>query len=185
MTAPLPILARHRSVVRLALIAFAAATVIGWLVDGPRYDTGYIAKAIELVLIGLLVVELVRSPNGRRPLAALCLALLAVVAAACGSGASGSNDTTSIEPNALTIRATDLAFSTSELSAPAGRALQIVFDSDEDVPHHVAIYTDSSASTRSSWRRRSVLGARSTRCRPWHPARTSSDATSTRPWPVR
>jgi plastocyanin len=147
MVVPLPILTRHRSLVRLALIAFAAATIIGWVVDGPHIGIAYVAKAIEVVLVALLLVELIRSPSGRRPLAALCLALFAVVAVACGGGASGADDTASIDPNAVTISATNLTFSTSELSARAGRPFQIVFDNQESALHNLAIYTDSSAST--------------------------------------
>jgi hypothetical protein len=46
-----------RWLTRIALVAYTAATVIGWYLVGPRYDTAYIAKGIELVLIALLIVE--------------------------------------------------------------------------------------------------------------------------------
>jgi plastocyanin len=85
-------------------------------------------------------------PRRGRPLRALCLALAAVIALGCGSGATGTDDPTSIEPNALTIQASNLAFSTNQLSAPAGKPFQIVFENKEAAPHNVAIYTDSSAS---------------------------------------
>jgi plastocyanin len=49
---------------------------------------------------------------------------------------------------ALSISAKALAFDTSRLSAPAGRALEVRFDNqDAGVPHNVAVYTDASAST--------------------------------------
>jgi hypothetical protein len=57
LVAPLAFFANIRWLTRLALIAYTASTVIGWYLMGPRYDTAYIAKGIELVLIALLVVE--------------------------------------------------------------------------------------------------------------------------------
>ena len=46
-----------RWLTRIALIGYTATTVIGWYLIGPRFDTAYIAKGIELVLIALLIVE--------------------------------------------------------------------------------------------------------------------------------
>ena len=57
MVAPLTFLANVRWLVRLALIGYTGATIVGWYFVGPRYDTAYLAKGIELVLIALLVVE--------------------------------------------------------------------------------------------------------------------------------
>jgi hypothetical protein len=46
-----------RWLTRIALVGYTATTVIGWYLIGPRYDTAYIAKGIELVLIALLIVD--------------------------------------------------------------------------------------------------------------------------------
>lgn len=38
----------------MALAAYAAVTILGWLVMGPYFDVAYLAKAIELLLIGTI-----------------------------------------------------------------------------------------------------------------------------------
>lgn len=57
MVAPIPSLGNLRWLTRVGLIGYTATTVVGWYLFGPRYDTAYVAKGIELVLITLLVVE--------------------------------------------------------------------------------------------------------------------------------
>ena len=57
MIAPLSIAVRFRWLVRLGLIGYAATTIVGWYVMGPRYETAYVAKAIEVALITLLAVD--------------------------------------------------------------------------------------------------------------------------------
>jgi hypothetical protein len=57
---PLAIAIRFRGLVRLGLIGYAATTIVGWYLMGPRYETAYIAKAIEVALIALLALELRR-----------------------------------------------------------------------------------------------------------------------------
>jgi len=64
LVAPIPLLSRFRWLVRLALLAFAVATIGGWLVFGARYDMAYLSKAIEVVLIGFLLVALWRYDGG-------------------------------------------------------------------------------------------------------------------------
>jgi hypothetical protein len=67
MVVPLGLAIRFRWVVRLGLIGYAAAAIVGWYLTGPRYDVAYLAKAIEIVLIALLAVDFVRhdgSPIG-------------------------------------------------------------------------------------------------------------------------
>ena len=49
--------AHVRWVTRYALIGFTTATVVGWVAFGARFDLAYLDKAIEVVLIGLLLVE--------------------------------------------------------------------------------------------------------------------------------
>jgi hypothetical protein len=53
-----------RWLVRMALLAFTVATLIGWLLFGARFGLAYLDKAIELALVGLLAVELWRVDGG-------------------------------------------------------------------------------------------------------------------------
>jgi hypothetical protein len=57
MVIPLALAIRFRWLVRLGLMGYAATTIVGWYLMGPRYETAYIAKAIEVALIALLAVE--------------------------------------------------------------------------------------------------------------------------------
>ena len=57
MVAPLAIAIRCRWLVRLGLIGYAATAIVAWYLTGPRYDIAYVAKAIEVVLIVLLALE--------------------------------------------------------------------------------------------------------------------------------
>jgi hypothetical protein len=77
MVVPLALAVRFRWLVRLGLIGYAATAIVAWYLIGPRYDVAYVAKAIELALILLLLIE-IRSYDGnplrrlrrdRRPLA--------------------------------------------------------------------------------------------------------------------
>ncbi|WP_288089424.1 hypothetical protein [Roseiflexus sp.] len=56
----LPQLAAYRRTIRWTLIGFTAVTIIGWVVFGERSLIAYMDKLIEVVLIGLLVVEMRR-----------------------------------------------------------------------------------------------------------------------------
>ena len=56
MVVPGPV-ARVRWLVRYALVSFAAVTIVAWFAFGARFDLAYLSKAIELALIGLLLVE--------------------------------------------------------------------------------------------------------------------------------
>ncbi len=60
MVVPLAIAVRYRWLVRLGLASYAAMTIIAWAVEPALYPTAYLAKAIELALIGLLAVDLAR-----------------------------------------------------------------------------------------------------------------------------
>lgn len=57
MVAPIGLAVRFRWLIRLGLIAYAATAIVAWYVMGPRYDMAYVAKAIEVALIALLLVE--------------------------------------------------------------------------------------------------------------------------------
>ena len=45
---------------RLALIGYTAMTVAGYLVMGPYFTLGFIAKGIEVALVALLVIDIIR-----------------------------------------------------------------------------------------------------------------------------
>jgi hypothetical protein len=60
MVAPIALASRFRWVIRLGLMGYAAATIAGWAVQGPYYSTAYLAKAIEVALIALLMIDFVR-----------------------------------------------------------------------------------------------------------------------------
>ena len=60
MIVPLALASRFRWFIRLGLMGYAAATIAGWAIQGPYYSTAYVAKAIEVALIGLLLVDFVR-----------------------------------------------------------------------------------------------------------------------------
>ncbi len=62
-----PLVQRFAWFPRLALMGYAAMTIAGYLVMGPYFTLGFIAKAIEVVLIAFLVVDVIRvygSPMG-------------------------------------------------------------------------------------------------------------------------
>jgi hypothetical protein len=61
---PIPLFARFRWLIRLALLAFVLATIGGWMMFGARYDVAYFDKAIEVVLIAFLVVSIYRFDGG-------------------------------------------------------------------------------------------------------------------------
>jgi hypothetical protein len=63
MVAPIALAVRFRWFVRLGLIGYAATAIVAWYLTGPRYDIAYLAKAIEVALIALLLVE-VRAYDG-------------------------------------------------------------------------------------------------------------------------
>jgi hypothetical protein len=65
--APVAIVERFSWFPRLALIGYTAMTIAGYLVMGPYFTLGFIAKGIELTLVTLLVVDIIRvygSPMG-------------------------------------------------------------------------------------------------------------------------
>lgn len=61
MYLPLPFAKDNRGLVRWAFMGFAAVTILAWIAIGdkswPGGALGYVTKAIEVVLIGLLWTE--------------------------------------------------------------------------------------------------------------------------------
>jgi plastocyanin len=66
-------------------------------------------------------------------------ALAAVLAACSGSSAGTAAPAGSVDPNAIVVTVKNLAFSPTEVSAPADAPFAIVFDNQEGVPHNMAI----------------------------------------------
>jgi hypothetical protein len=65
--APVAIVERFSWFPRLALIGYTLMTIAGYLVMGPYFTLGFIAKGIEVALVTLLVVDIIRvygSPMG-------------------------------------------------------------------------------------------------------------------------
>ena len=58
--APVAIVERFSWFPRLALIGYTALTIAGYLVMGPYFSLGFIAKGIEIALVALLVVDVIR-----------------------------------------------------------------------------------------------------------------------------
>ena len=74
---PLAIAVRFRWFVRLGLIGYAATTIIGWAIQGPYFQTAYIAKAIEVALIALVAIDFARMDGNPVNVVKRELALLA------------------------------------------------------------------------------------------------------------
>jgi hypothetical protein len=51
---------RATPLVLLALAGYAATTIAGWAVMGPYFDIAYLAKGIEVALIGVIALQLGR-----------------------------------------------------------------------------------------------------------------------------
>jgi hypothetical protein len=64
MVVPIRLADRFRWLVRLGLLGFTLATIGGWIVFGARYDVAYLSKAIEIVIVSLLIVSIYRFDGG-------------------------------------------------------------------------------------------------------------------------
>ena len=53
-----------RWLTRLALLGFTVVTIVAWLAFGARFDLAYLDKAIEVALVGLLLLEIQRADGG-------------------------------------------------------------------------------------------------------------------------
>jgi hypothetical protein len=60
MVIPLALAVRFRWFIRLGLMGYAATTIIGWAIQGPYYQTAFIAKGIEVALIVLVAIDFAR-----------------------------------------------------------------------------------------------------------------------------
>ena len=57
---PHPFIRRFAWLPRVGLGAYTVATIVGYLVIGPYFTLGWIAKGIELAILVLLAVDLIR-----------------------------------------------------------------------------------------------------------------------------
>jgi hypothetical protein len=55
---PAPLIQRFGWLPRLGLAAYAAATIGAYLVIGPYFTLGWVTKAIELAIVGLVLADL-------------------------------------------------------------------------------------------------------------------------------
>ncbi|MDQ4035854.1 MAG: hypothetical protein M3153_07980 [Chloroflexota bacterium] len=62
--APIPIVRRFRWLPAVGLAAYALVTIGAYLVTGPWFSLGWIAKGIEVAIIGLVLADLVASHGG-------------------------------------------------------------------------------------------------------------------------
>ena len=74
---PVALAVRFRWVVRLGLIGYALTAIVAWAIQGPYFQTAYIAKAIEVTLIVLLAVDFARMDGNPVKVVKSELALLA------------------------------------------------------------------------------------------------------------
>lgn len=58
LVAPIAPAPQLRFLTSLALAAYAAATAMGWLVLGARYDMGYLSFVLDIVILVLAVTDL-------------------------------------------------------------------------------------------------------------------------------
>jgi hypothetical protein len=59
-----PLIVRFNWFPRLALMGYAATTIVGYLVIGPYSTLGWFTKAVEVTLITLLAVDTLRAYGG-------------------------------------------------------------------------------------------------------------------------
>ncbi|HEY7847409.1 MAG TPA: hypothetical protein VIC83_04350 [Candidatus Limnocylindria bacterium] len=65
--APHPLIARFSWFPRVALGGYAALTIVAWALQGPYFELAYLAKGVEVALIGLITIDVFRvfgSPMG-------------------------------------------------------------------------------------------------------------------------
>ncbi len=90
MVIPLALAVRFRWFIRLGLIGYAMTTIIGWAIQGPYYETAYIAKAIEVALIVAVAVDFARMDGNPVAVVRRELASLGSFIARRGTAAAGA-----------------------------------------------------------------------------------------------
>ena len=64
--APHPVIARFAWLPRLGVAGYAAVTIISYLIVGPYFALGWIAKGVEIALIGVVAADLIGAYGGGR-----------------------------------------------------------------------------------------------------------------------
>jgi len=59
-----PLVGRFNWLPRVALIGYAAASIVAWLIMGGFYTLAYVTKGVEVALIALLIVDIYRVYGG-------------------------------------------------------------------------------------------------------------------------
>ena len=95
-------------------------------------------------------------PSVSRRWLAIAAGVLAILLAACSSGASTTplpsgaeppSDCAKVANGVITLSAKDTKFSAPCMVANAGEAFTIHFTNDDTMPHNVAVYNDNTKST--------------------------------------
>ena len=67
VVAPLAFMRRLRPLVLIALAGYTITTIVGWAIMGPYFALAYFTKAVELVLLALIGLELFRTRGAILP----------------------------------------------------------------------------------------------------------------------
>jgi hypothetical protein len=87
---PLALAVRFRWLVRVGLMGYAATAILMWAIQGPYYQTAYIAKAIEVALIVVLAVDFARHDGNPIALVRRELAAFSSLVTRRGTAAAGA-----------------------------------------------------------------------------------------------
>ncbi len=87
---PLALAVRFRWVIRVGLMGYAATAIVMWAIQGPYYQTAYIAKAIEVALIVVLAVDFARHDGNPIALVRRELAAFSSLVTRRGTAAAGA-----------------------------------------------------------------------------------------------
>jgi hypothetical protein len=87
---PLALAVRFRWVIRVGLMGYAATAILMWAIQGPYYQTAYIAKAIEVALIVVLAIDFARHDGNPVALVRRELAAFSSLVSRRGTAAAGA-----------------------------------------------------------------------------------------------
>ncbi len=79
VVSPVQLVKRFSWFPRFALIGYAAMTIAGYLVMGPYFTLGFIAKGIEVALIVAVVLDIVRVYGGPKTFVSTALSSIAPI----------------------------------------------------------------------------------------------------------
>ena len=86
----------------------------------------------------------------KRLVLVLGLVVAAAIFAACGSTSAAAPVPSGPVADGPTVVAKDMKFTTASVDVKAGENFTLHFDNQDNAPHNVAIFTDSSASQKVS-----------------------------------